>query len=234
MHIFLDSADHEEIKNWLQQGVVDGVTTNPSIMLKDGVANIEEGARRLCALLGDRPVSVEVTTNDQSEMLQQGRTFAQWARNLVVKIPIVNEHGKSCLGVMNTLTREGVAVNATAIMSFNQAILAAKAGATYVSIFAGRIADEGNDSSTVIRNVRQWLDAWGYASKIIVGSIRTAMDIQAAALAGAHIVTIPPQFLPKMVDHKYSRDTVRQFNQDAEKALAHILGMSVGKTASTS
>lgn len=222
MEIFLDSANYEEIEKWLRQGVVDGVTTNPSIMFKDGVYDVEEGARRLCALLGDRPVSVEVTTNDHSEMMEQAQTFARWAPNVVVKIPVVNEQGESCLGVINALSREGIAINTTAILSFNQAILAAKAGATYVSIFAGRIADEGNDPVAVIRNVRRWLDEWGYSSKIIVGSVRTTMDIQNAALAGAHIVTIPPQFLPKMVDHKYSRDTVRQFNRDAEKALAQI------------
>jgi transaldolase len=191
-------------------------------MFKDEVYDIEQGARRLCALLGNRPVSVEVTTNDCEEMIQQARIFARWAQNVVVKIPVINENGESCLGVINTLTREGILVNTTAILSFNQAILAAKAGATYISIFSGRVADEGNDPALVIRNVRQWLDAWDYTAKIIVGSIRTVMDIQAAALAGAHIITIPPPFLAKMVDHKYTRETVRQFNQDAGKALQQI------------
>ena len=222
MQIFVDSANKQEIEKWLQQGIVDGLTTNPSIMLKDGVYDIEEGARRLCVLLGDRPVSVEVTTNDRKEMVEQARTFARWAQNVVVKIPVINENGESCLGVISALNREGILVNTTAILSFNQAILAAKAGATYISIFAGRVADEGNDPAVLIRNVRQWLDVWDYTSKIIVGSIRTVMDIQAAALAGAHIITIPPPFLAKMVDHKYTRETVRQFNQDAEKALAQI------------
>lgn len=222
MRIFVDSANLREVEKWLRQGVVDGVTTNPSIMLKDAVYDIEDGARELCALLGDRPVSVEVTTNDHEEMIRQGRTFASWAPNVTVKIPVVNEYGESCLGVIHTLSREGVRVNTTAILSFNQAILAAKAGATFVSIFAGRVADEGGDPSAVIRNVRQWLDAWDYPAEIIVGSIRTVMDIQNAALAGAHIIAIPPQFLPKMVDHKYTRETVRQFNRDAEKALEQI------------
>jgi transaldolase len=213
MQIFLDSANDGEIEHWLRQGVVDGVTTNPSIMFKDGVYDIEEGARRLCALLGNRPLSVEVTCNDTAEMLEQGR---------MVKIPVVNEYGDSCLGVIHTLSREGIPINTTTILSFNQAILAAKAGATYVSIFAGRVADEGNDPACVIREVRRWLDEWGYSAKIVVGSIRAVMDVQNAAVAGAHIVTIPPQFLSKMVDHKYSRETVRQFNQDAEKAVAQI------------
>jgi transaldolase len=222
MQIFVDSADYKQIEHWLEEGVVDGATTNPSIMFKDGVPDIEEGARKLAALLQERPLSVEVTTNDRETMLQEARTFATWARNIVVKIPVVNEHGESCLGVMHRLTEEGIAINATAILSFNQAILAAKAGATYVSIFAGRVADEGNDPAVVIRNVRNWLEEWKVPARIIVGSIRTVMDIQNAALAGAHIITIPPQFLPKMVDHRYTRETVRQFVQDAEKTLAQM------------
>jgi len=220
--IFLDSADFNEVEKWLQQGVIDGVTTNPSIMFKDGVYEIENGARRLASMMGERPVSVEVTTNDHQEMIRQAREFASWARNLVVKIPVVNEYGESCLGVVYALNQEGIRINTTAILSFNQAMLAAKAGATYVSIFMGRIADEGNDPAIVIRNVRQWLDRWGCSTKIIIGSIRTAMDIQNAALAGADIITIPPQFLPKIVNHHYTRETVRQFNRDAEKALAQI------------
>jgi transaldolase len=123
---------------------------------------------------------------------------------------------------MHRLYQEGIAINATAILSFNQAFLAAKAGATYVSIFAGRVADEGNDPAIVIRNVRRWLDEWALSARIIVGSIRTVMDIQNAALAGAHIITIPPQFLPKMVDHRYSRETVRQFVRDAEQTLTQM------------
>jgi transaldolase len=222
MQIFVDSANLREIEHWLRQGVVDGVTTNPTIMLKDGVYDIEAGARRLCDVLKDRPVSIEVTTNDPKEMVEQARTFASWGRNIVVKIPIITEEGKSCLEVVNTLTRENIAVNCTALLSFNQAILAVKAGATYVSIFTGRIADEGNDPAVVVGNVRNWLDQWKYQSRIIVGSSRTAIDVQTSALAGAHIVTIPPQFLSKMVDHKYTRETVRQFNQDAKKALIEI------------
>jgi len=222
MKIFIDSADQREIQRWLGEGIIDGVTTNPSIMLKDGVYDIEAGAKRLCRLVGDRPCSIEVTTNDRKQMLEQARVFARWGSNIIVKIPVVNECGDSCLSVINTLTSEGVAVNATAILSFNQALLATKAGATYVSIFAGRVADEGNDSSQVIRNVRSWIEDWGYASEIIVGSVRGVIDVQNAALAGAHIVTIPPQFLPKMIDHKYTRETVAQFVRDAEKALKEI------------
>jgi transaldolase len=232
MQIFIDSANEKEILYLLRQGIVDGVTTNPTIMLKDGVHDIEAAAKRLCSLLGERPLSVEVTSNDHKQMLEQARTFATWGSNIVVKIPVVNEFGESSLDVINELTGEAIAVNATAILSFNQAVLATKAGATYVSIFAGRIADEGNDPTVTIRNVRSWLNEWEYSAKIIVGSVRTAIDIQNAALAGAHIITVPPPFFAKMIDHKYTRDTVRQFNRDAEKALEEIVTARVASMPS--
>jgi len=233
MQIYLDSADRREIEKWTREGIVDGATTNPSILFKDGVFDLEQGARELARLLGDRPLSVEVTSDDPARMLAQGRSLARLAPNIVVKIPVTNARGESCLGVVHALGKEGVAVNTTAILSFNQAILAAKAGAAYVSIFAGRIADEGNDPAVVIRNVRAWLDAWGYTARIIVGSVRAVIDIQSAALAGAHIITIPPQFLPKMVDHKYTRETVAQFNRDAERALEQMSqARAVGVAAS--
>lgn len=222
MQIYLDSADHLEIEKWMREGIVDGVTTNPSVLFKDGVFDLEEGAHRLARLLGDRPLSVEVTSDNPDEMIAQGRSLARLAPNIAVKIPVTNAKGESCLGVIHALSLENIAVNTTAILSFNQAVLATKAGAAYVSIFAGRIADEGNDPAVAIRNVRAWLDEWKYAAKIIVGSIRTVMDIQNAALAGAHIITIPPQFISKMVDHKYTRETVRQFNRDADRALAQM------------
>ena len=223
MEIFLDSSSLDEIKKWIEVGIIDGVTTNPTIMFKDGVRDLETCTRGICAVLGERPLSVEVTTNDHAEMLQQALAFASWSPHIVIKVPIVNQDGISSLGVINKLTNQNIAVNATAILSFNQAVLAVKAGATYVSIFAGRVADEGNDPAVTIRNVRSWLDMWGYTAKIIVGSIRAVFDVQAAALAGAHIITIPPQFLPKMVDHKYTRETVRQFNEDAAKVAEQIV-----------
>ncbi len=219
MEIFLDSADAKEIQKWVGQGVVDGVTTNPSILFKDKVYEIEPGVRHLCALLSGAPLSVEVTTNHLEEMVVQAQGFAALASNIVVKIPIINQDGESCLGVIHQLASQGIRINVTAMLSFNQAMLAAKAGATYVSLFWGRIADEGNDPYRTVSAVRRWLDTWKMKAKIIVGSIRGVIDVQSAAMAGAHVVTIPPLFLAKMVDHKYSRDTVRAFVEDAAKAL---------------
>jgi transaldolase len=151
-------------------------------------------------------------------MLGQAREFSSWAKNIVVKIPIINQYGEPSLHVINTLEKEGIRINATAALSFGQMALSAKAGATYTSIFSGRVADEGGDPWDLVSKSVQWLKSWSYKTKIIVGSIRGVIDLQNAAVAGAHIITIPPQFLAKWVDHKYSRDTVKQFMDDARKA----------------
>ncbi|MBI4233821.1 MAG: transaldolase [Chloroflexi bacterium] len=227
MEIFLDSADVKAIRKWLGYGVLDGVTTNPSVMLKDGGYDTQSRAREIAEIIYPRPISVEVYSNDHHEMLEQARTFAPWSDNIVVKIPVVNEYGEPCLGVVKTLVGEGIRVNMTACLSFGQVVLGAKAGATYISIFAGRVSDEGHDAPALIRHSVEWLKAWGYSSKIIVGSIREAINIQDAALAGAHIVTVPPQFLEKWIDHQYSRATVRGFNEDARQALAKMAELRV-------
>ena len=219
MEIFIDSADVSEIKKWLGYGVIDGVTTNPSVMLKDKVYDVEKGAKQIARLIEPRPMFVEVTTNDLDEMVSQALNMASWATNISVKIPVINQDGQPCLGVISELSRQGVKVNATACLSFSQVVLSAKAGATYISIFGGRVSDEGGDAPLLIRQSAEWLEHWKYKAKIIVGSVRAVIDVQQAAIAGAHIVTVPPQFLGKMVDHKYTRETVRQFVGDAVKAL---------------
>lgn len=219
MQIFLDTAQLPDIRRWLAQGVIDGVTTNPSIMARDGVGDLRAGARAIAAAIGDRPLSVEVTTNDLDAMLEQAQEFAGWASNVVVKIPVVNEQGASCLEVVHRLEANGIPVNATAAMSVGQAILAAKAGATFVSLFWGRIADEGHDPGPVVRQTRSWLDDWRLPTRIIAGSLRGPFDVQQAALAGAHVVTVPPAILTKLIDHKYSRYTVGEFVRAGEHAL---------------
>lgn len=227
MEIFIDSANLAEIRLWLEYGVVDGVTTNPSILLKDGGFDMEARAKKIAELAHPRPVSVEVTTNDREEMVVQAAVLARWAPNIVVKIPVINEHGEPCLGVAKALEEEGIKVNVTACMSFGQVALAAKVRASYISIFAGRVADEGHDASRLIRQSVDWLKEWNYPAKIIIGSIREVINIQDAALAGAHVITIPPQFMGKLVDHKYTRSTVKEFVSDAQKALASAQGLKV-------
>ena len=221
MEIFIDSADLSEIETWIDQGVIDGVTTNPSILLKDRVFDIESGIKTIAEAIGDRPLSVEVTTDNQEEMLVQAREFASWAENIVVKIPVINQYGHPCLGVISALARENIKVNVTGILSYNQIVLAAKAGGTYLSIFAGRVCDEGHDGAELISNSVRFTEKWGFG-KILAGSIRGAFDVQTAATAGAHIVTVPPQFLNKMVDHKYTRETIKEFINNAEQAMEEI------------
>ena len=227
MKIYIDSANLKEIEKWLNYGVIDGVTTNPSIMLKDGVYDVEAGIKKIARLIDPLPISVEVTTNDSKEMIEQARRLAALGHNIVVKIPVENEFGVPCYGLIGQLEKSGVTVNATAIMSFGQIILAAKAGASYVSLFAGRVADEGGNSPEVIVESVEWLEHWEYKSQLIVGSIRSVGDILNAAAAGAHIITVPPQYLSKMADHKYTRETVKEFIADAKSALK-IMGQ--GKT----
>jgi transaldolase len=219
MEIFLDTANLDHIERWLKCGVVDGVTTNPSIMLRDGGYDLQQRALEIARLVEPRPVSVEVTTSDLDEIVRQARMYAEWARNIVVKMPVINEFGKPCLGVVRDLEREGVRMNVTACLSYGQALLGAKAGASYVSVFAGRVADEGGDARRLVRSVRDWLDLWGSPTKMIVGSIRSTMELQSTAQAGAHVVAVPPVILGGFVDHRYSRETVRKFNEDAAKAL---------------
>lgn len=210
----------------MEMGVADGVTTNPSIMLKDGAHDLKKGVKSIAKLINPRPLSVEVTTDDLDGMLKQARQLAGWADNIVIKVPQTNSKGIPCYSVMHKLENEGIKVNATAAMSIGQVFIAAKSGATYISIFAGRVTDEGGDASEIIGNAVGWLERWEYKSKIIVGSIRSVGDIIQAALAGAHIITIPPQFISKMVDHRNTRATVVQFLNDAQTAEA---GMQKGK-----
>jgi transaldolase len=233
MQLFADTADLEEIRTWLDYGVIDGVTTNPSIMLAAGIYRLREGAQEIAALLGEAPLSVEVISDQPTEMVGLGREIARWAPNIAVKIPVETSRGEPCLGVIRTLSKEGIAVNATACMSAGQAMLAAKAGAAYVSLFAGRMSDEGVDSSAVVAAVTRWLDAWRYPTRVIVGSIREAINVQDAALAGAHIVTVPPKFLRQMADHKYSRFTVEQFLRDGEAAVARMIADDLQKPVET-
>ena len=232
MEIFADTSNIAEITTWLRRGILDGVTTNPTIMLKDGVRDMEQTVREIAGVLAGRPVSVEVMTNDPDEMVKQGRCFAAWAPNIVVKIPVINEDGVPCVEVIHTLAQEGIKVNTTAILSFNQVMMAAKAGAAYVSIFAGRVADEGHDPSELISLAVRWVERWQYG-KILVGSVRGNLDIQRAAAAGAHVITIPPAILHKALDHNYSRETVRSFNAAAREALVKMKPMRTAVKSST-
>ena len=229
MKIFIDSASLEEIEKYLSWGVCDGVTTNPTINVACGIRSFEEMHERsiqIAELIDPRPLSVEVTSDDPEEMLRQAHEYASWASNICIKIPITTRTGESCLTVIHQLYRDGIDVNVTAMMTFNQAILAAKAGGRYVSLFGGRIDDEGGDAAAMIRTLREWLDRWSGTCpnnpEIIVGSSRTTKNIADWAAAGAHILTVTPAVLSKMLLNARTKETVAQFLDDAAKALTSI------------
>lgn len=240
MKIFIDSGDIKEVEKYLSWGICDGVTTNPSIMLKSGAQSKAEAKDlqiAIAKLIAPRPLSVEVTTDNPEEMLQQAHDFVTWAPNIMVKITVTDRNGKSMLPVIHQLASEGIAVNVTAIMTMNQAMLAAialengrKAAAKpapfnhIISIFGGRISEEhGVDiASRILMEVREWLDLHKMQTEIIVGSVRTPENMDSWSTTGAHILTVPPDVLAKSQLSGRTKETVVQFLQDAEKALGAL------------
>ena len=223
MAIFLDSGDIKEIKRFKKMGIIRGVTTNPTILMRDGLKGgmeaLKERQVEIAHLINPLPLSVEVTTNDRDEMLRQAIEFAGWADNINVKITIHGPEGElDNLEVVHLLeTEHNVRVNVTAMMSAQQGLLAALAGATYVSLFGGRINNMGYNAIDEIDKLRNLLDDQGLKSKIIIGSTREILNVVEWLDAGAHIVTVSPKLLEGMIVHPYSKETVRMFLDDAEK-----------------
>lgn len=242
MKIFIDSANLKEIKKYLNWGICDGVTTNPTICLKDGVTGGKAGIKRrileIAKLISPRPVSVEVTSDNIKEAIAQAKNYQKWGRNIAVKITITDRDGEAMLPAIYEAVKNGVRVNVTAMMTFNQAILAAKtiksgmraAGPKakkphFISIFGGRISEEqgANQAMRVLRNVRKWLDFYNYKDiEIIVGSVRTPENVELWGRSGAHILTIPPQVIAKSLLAARTKETVNQFLNDANKALKNL------------
>ena len=223
MAIFLDTGQIEEIKRYHEMGIIRGVTTNPTILLKDGVTGGMEGVKQrsieIAELIHPLPLSVEVTSNDKQKMLDQAIEFSKWANNINVKITIHGPNGElDNLKVIHELeTKHDVRINVTAMMSVQQCFLSALSGATYVSIFGGRVNNMGYDSSQEIRKLRDLLDDFELKSKIIVGSTREIINVMEWLHAGAHIVTCSPSFIKGMIIHPYSKETVQMFLKDGAK-----------------
>jgi transaldolase len=223
MAIFVDSGDVKEIKKFMGMGILRGVTTNPTILLKDGVkGGINEIKKRtveIAKVIHPYPLSVEVTTNEKDEMIEQAKEFSQWADNINVKITIHGPNGElDNLEVVHTLEEKyNIRVNVTAMMSAQQCFLAAMAGATYVSLFGGRVNNMGYNVCGEIRKLRKVLDDFGLEAKIIIGSTREVLNVIEWLEAGAHIVTVTPELLKGMIVHPYSKETVQQFLRDAKK-----------------
>jgi len=224
MPIFLDSGNIKEIEKYLKMGIIRGVTTNPTILLKDGVTGgmkgIKERSVEIARMIAPYPLSVEVTTNDTQKMLDQAQEFAAWADNINVKITIHGPNGElQNLEVIHELEeKRDIRINVTAMMSAQQCLLAAMAGATYVSLFGGRVNNMGYNVCEEISKLRQVLDDFSLKSKIIIGSTREVLNVIEWLGAGAHFVTVVPNLLEGMIVHPYSKETVQMFLADAAKA----------------
>ncbi len=220
MKFFVDSANLADIEAALERGFVAGITTNPSILSKEERRDFRAHIREIIALLRRHgatiPLSVELFTADPAEMLGQAERFLDDFgdyESLYIKVPI----GWEELKVIAALKRMGARVNCTCCMSYNQALIAASAGADFVSLFWGRIRDTGQDAASVVRQVRATFRERACPAEIIVGSIRQMIDVNEAFQAGADIVTIPPQFLPKLCVHPKTDEAVAQFIRDFQE-----------------
>ena len=223
MAIFLDTGSLTEIERFHRMGILGGVTTNPTILLKDGVTGglrgIESRSKEIAQLIAPLPLSVEVISKVREQVIYQARMFADWAENINVKITIHGPEGElENLEIVHELeTRHNIRVNVTAMMSAQQCYVAALTGATYVSIFGGRVNNMGYNACSEISKLRGLLDRFALKARIIVGSTREVLNIIEWLEAGAHIVTVTPELLKGMIVHPYSKETVQMFLRDGAK-----------------
>jgi transaldolase len=212
MKIFLDTADIEEIRTAARWGILDGVTTNPTLFAKVG-GSYDDVLKQICELTSG-PVSAEVVAEDVPSMLDEGRHFAKLAPNIVVKVPM-SEEG---LEAISRFAEEGIKTNCTLIFSANQGLLAAKAGASILSPFIGRLDDINEEGMTVIRELVSIVEIHDIETEVLTASVRHPRHVTDAALAGSHIATLPFKVLQQMVHHPLTDKGIVQFKADWEKA----------------
>ena len=211
MKIFLDTANISAIQMYNDMGLVDGITTNPSLMAKEGGDPQKVMEEIVRIVKGD--VSLEVLSMETNGMLEEGRRLRKYGNNVVVKCPLTPDGLKAC----KILTSENIPVNVTLCFSVNQAILAAKAGAKYVSPFIGRLDDNGQDGMNLIREMHQVFENYKFSTQILVASVRHPMHVVEAAKIGADVVTLPPDVLGKMLKHPLTDTGLKNFLADWEK-----------------
>lgn len=211
MKFFIDTANVNEIREAESLGILDGVTTNPTLVSKTGRA-FRETIEEICSIVKG-PVSAEVVSTDTDGIIKEGRELAKIADNIVVKVPLI----KDGLKAVKALTSEGIKVNVTLCFSSNQALLAAKAGGSYISPFVGRLDDKGHTGMEVIEEIRTIYDNYGFETEIIVASIRNPLHVRDAALIGADIATIPFDVFNKIVQHPLTDEGLKNFLADWEK-----------------
>jgi transaldolase len=210
MKFFLDTANVEEIKRINQLGLVDGVTTNPTIISKEG-RDFKEVITEICGLV-DGPVSAEVIALDTENMVKEAQDISTWADNIVVKIPMTEDG----LRAVNILSKEGIKTNVTLVFTVAQGLMAAKAGATFVSPFVGRLDDIATDSLALISNLKKVLTQYGYQTEIIAASIRSLKHVEDVAELGSDIATIPGTLFPKLWSHPLTDAGIQAFLKDWE------------------
>jgi len=217
MKFFVDTADVDAIKELNETGMVDGVTTNPSLIKKSG-RDILEVTKEICAIV-DGPVSAEVTATEADAMIEEGRKLVQIADNIAVKVPLTWDGLKAC----KTLTDDGHMVNVTLCFSANQALLAAKAGATFISPFIGRLDDIHLDGMDLIADIRNIYDNYGFETQILAASIRTVNHVLESARIGADVMTAPPAVIKSMINHPLTDKGLDQFLADIKSANIKIV-----------
>ena len=218
MKLFLDTANLEEIKEIADWGVLNGVTTNPSLVAKEGV-DFKTRVIDICKVVNG-PVSAEVVTEDGAEMIKQGKDIATWAPNVMVKCPLTPAGLKAC----HALTQEGIKVNVTLCFSVNQALLAARAGATFVSPFVGRLDDINQDGNELIAQIAQVYDIYGFETEVLAASIRHPIHVTQAALSGADIATMPYKIFKQLVSHPLTDSGLEKFMADWKKSRLTLAG----------
>ena len=211
MKIFLDTANIESIKKYNDMGLIDGITTNPTLLSKEK-GNPAEIMREIVNIVRG-PVSLEVIGTAMEEMINEAHRLKKYGQNVVVKIPMIPDG----LKVVKKLKEQGIQTNVTLIFSANQAILAAKAGAAYVSPFIGRLDDAGHDGMTVISEIMQIFKNYQFNTEVLVASVRHPLHVTEAGKIGAHIVTLPPDILGKMISHSLTDKGLSTFLSDWEK-----------------
>lgn len=211
MDIYLDTANVAEVRHAAEIGFCDGVTTNPSLIAKEG-RDYSEALKEICSIVNG-PVSAEVVALDAEGMLKEGRVFAKLHENIIIKVPLTQQGLKAC----RLFTREGIRVNVTLCFSTNQALLAAKAGAFVVSPFVGRLDDVGQTGMELIQEIRQVYGNYDFRTKILVASVRNPIHVKEAAIIGADIATIPFKVWEQLFSHPLTDSGIQKFLEDWKK-----------------
>jgi transaldolase len=211
MKIFIDTANLEQIKEANSWGILDGVTTNPTLVAKEG-CEFEKRVKDICEIV-DGPISAEAVSMDSEGMIKEARQLSKIHKNVIVKIPMTAEGLKA----VKVLSKEGVKTNVTLVFSPNQALLAAKAGATYVSPFVGRLDDISHNGMDLVRDIVAIYRNYGFKTQVIAASMRHPVHVTEAALAGAHVATVPYDILKKMLKHNLTDEGIQKFLKDWEK-----------------